>query len=89
MFRGSWRSTRNEDKIVAGDIASQTKQVMENIKAILEDADYAMKDVVSTTVYLSSMTLFSQFNAEYAKYFEGGFPARATVACELKAGALS
>jgi len=77
-----------EDKIVAGDIESQTRQVMENIKAILEAADYTMKDVVSTTVYLSSMTLFSQFNAEYAKYFEGDFPARATVACELKAGAL-
>jgi 2-iminobutanoate/2-iminopropanoate deaminase len=62
-----------EDKIVAGDIESQTRQVMENIKAILEAADYTMKDVVSTTVYLSSMTLFSQFNAEYAKYFEGDF----------------
>ncbi len=77
-----------EDKIVAVDISSQTKQVMENIKAILEAADYTLKDVVSTTVYLSSMTLFSQFNAEYAKYFDGEFPARATIGCELKAGAL-
>ena len=77
-----------EGKIVAADIASQTRQVMENIKAILEAAQYTMKDVVSTTVYLSSMTLFDQFNTEYAKFFEGGFPARATIACELKTGAL-
>jgi 2-iminobutanoate/2-iminopropanoate deaminase len=61
---------------------------MENIKAILEDADYTMKDVVSTNVYLSSMTLFDQFNSEYAKCFNEEFPARATLSCELKAGAL-
>ncbi len=78
----------NQGKIVAVDIASQTTQVMENIKAILEAAQYTMKDVVSTTVYLSSMTLFDQFNTEYAKFFDSEFPARATIACELKTGAL-
>jgi 2-iminobutanoate/2-iminopropanoate deaminase len=77
-----------EGKIVAMGIASQTRQVMENIKAILEAADYAMKDVVSTSVYLSSMALFDQFNSEYAKCFDGEFPARVTVGCKLKAGAL-
>ena len=77
-----------EGKIVAKTVTLQTRQVMENIKAILEAAGYTMKDVVSTIAYLSSMTLFDQFNAEYAKFFEGEFPARATVACELKAGAL-
>jgi 2-iminobutanoate/2-iminopropanoate deaminase len=77
-----------EGKMVAVDIASQTKQVMENVKAILEAADYTMKEVVSITAYLSSMTLFDQFNAEYAKFFDGEFPARATVGCDLKGGAL-
>ena len=77
-----------EGKIVASDIASQTKQVMMNIKAILEAAGYALKDVVSTTVYLASMTLFDEFNAEYAKYFSEPYPARATVACQLKTDAL-
>ena len=77
-----------EGKIVAADIAGQTRQVMENIKAILEAADYTLKDVVSATAYLSSMALFDQFNAEYAKYLSEDFPARATVGCELKAGAL-
>jgi len=77
-----------EGKIVATDIQNQTRQTMENVKSILESAGYEMKDVVSTTVYLSSMTLFEKFNFEYAKYFDADYPARATVACELKSGAL-
>ena len=77
-----------EGKIVAIDVASQTRQVMENIRAILEAADYTLKDVVSANVYLSSLTLFDQFNSEYAKFFDGEFPARATLGCELKKDAL-
>jgi len=78
----------NEGKIVAAEIGEQTAQVMGNIKAVLEAADCTMKDIVSTTAYLSSMALFDKFNTEYAKFFEGEFPARTTVACELKSGAL-
>lgn len=77
-----------EDKIVASDTAAQTCQVMENIKAILQAADYCLRDVVSTTVYLASLRQFDEFNREYTKYFNGDFPSRTTVACELKAGAL-
>jgi 2-iminobutanoate/2-iminopropanoate deaminase len=77
-----------EGKIVAKGITSQTRQVMENIKAILVAAGYSLKDVVQTEVYLSSMTLFEEFNYEYAKCFDGEFPARVTVAVELKADAL-
>jgi 2-iminobutanoate/2-iminopropanoate deaminase len=77
-----------EGKIVATDITLQTRQVLENITAILEAAGYSLKDVVQSTVYLSSMGLFDEFNREYAKYFECDFPARATVGAELKAGAL-
>jgi len=77
-----------EGKIVAGDITTQTKQVMENIKAILESAGYTLKDVVQSNVYLSSMDLFDEFNKEYANYFDDEFPARATIGVELKAEAL-
>lgn len=77
-----------EGKIIAGTITQQTRQVMENIKAILEAAGYSLKDVVQSTVYLSSMSLFDEFNREYAKSFEAEFPARATVGIELKSGAL-
>ena len=77
-----------EGKIVAKDITLQTRQVMENIKAILEAAGYSLKEVVQSTVYLSSMALFDGFNSEYSKYFDGEFPARATVGVELKPNAL-
>jgi 2-iminobutanoate/2-iminopropanoate deaminase len=78
-----------EGKIVAADIKLQTRQVMENIKAILQAADYSLKDVVQSTVYLSSLALFDEFNREYALYFDSDFPARATVGgSELKVGAL-
>jgi 2-iminobutanoate/2-iminopropanoate deaminase len=74
--------------LLPADIGVQARQVMENIKAILSAADYTLKDVVQTTVYLSSMKLFGEFNTEYARFFQADYPARATVACELKAGAL-
>ena len=77
-----------EGKIIAQTITLQTYQVMENIKAVLEVAGYSLKDVVQSNVYLSSMSLFDEFNRAYAKYFEEEFPARATVGSELKAGAL-
>jgi 2-iminobutanoate/2-iminopropanoate deaminase len=77
-----------EGKIVANNIKEQTVRVMENIKAILETAEYSFKDVVQSNVYLSSMALFKEFNIEYAKYFEGDFPARATAGTELIPGAL-
>jgi 2-iminobutanoate/2-iminopropanoate deaminase len=75
-------------KIMTTDIVTQTHQVMENIKAILAAADYSVSNIVQTTVYLSLMTNFEEFNMEYAKYFDSEYPARATAACELKTGAL-
>ncbi len=77
-----------EGKIVAKTVTLQTRQIMENIKAILEAAGYGLKDIVLSNVYLSSMALFDEFNNEYAKYFDSEFPARATVGTELKADAL-
>ena len=75
-------------KIVANGIEAQTVRVMENIKEILQAAGYNLSDVVQSNVYLSSMNLFSEFNNEYAKYFDNVFPTRATVGIELMQGAL-
>ncbi len=77
-----------EGKIVASDITLQTKQVMENIKAILKAAGFSLRDIVQSNVFLSSMVLFDEFNKEYARFFDGEFPARATVGVELKGNAL-
>ena len=78
----------DEGKLIVENVRLQTRQVMENIKAILEAAGYSLKNVVQSTVYLSSMSLFEEFNLEYTKYFENDFPARATVGVALKSGAL-
>jgi len=77
-----------EGRIVANDIKGQTARVMENIKALLQAARYSFSDVVQSNVYLSTMGLFSEFNSEYAKYFEKELPVRVTVAAQLPAGAL-
>ena len=63
-----------------GNIAEETKQVMENLKAVLNQAGLTFNDVVKTTIFLKEMSSFTEVNAEYGKYFEMDFPARETVA---------
>lgn len=75
-------------KIVASSITEQTRQVMENIKAILQSAGFGLEEVVQTNVYLSSMALYTEFNVEYTKHFDKNYPARATVATTLMPNAL-
>jgi 2-iminobutanoate/2-iminopropanoate deaminase len=62
------------------DIVEETHQVLENLKAILSEAGMNFSNIVKTTIFLSDMDLFGQVNEIYAKYFEGNFPARETVA---------
>jgi len=67
-------------ELVLTDILSETKQVMENIKAVLEEAKLSFAHVVKTSIFLSDMQLFAQVNEVYASYFSADFPARETVA---------
>lgn len=67
-------------ELVLTDILAETKQVMENIKAILEEAKLSFTNVVKTSIFLSDMQLFAQVNEVYASYFSADFPARETVA---------
>jgi len=62
------------------DIIEETHQVLQNLKSILSEAGMDFSNIVKTTIFLSDMNLFSQVNEIYAKYFEGDFPARETVA---------
>ena len=62
------------------DIQAETHQVMHNLKAVLQEAGMDFRNVVKTTIFLSDMALFSEVNEIYGKYFDGGFPARETVA---------
>ncbi len=60
------------------DIHSQTTQSMENIKAILKEANLGMDSVVKTTILLKSLDDFSVVNEIYGSYFKEPYPARAT-----------
>ena len=66
-------------QLVAGDIATQTTRVLENLKGILEASDSSLDRVVKTTVYLKDMNDFAAMNEVYARYFPADPPARATV----------
>lgn len=65
--------------LVKGDIKQQTKQVLENIKAILEAANGSLEDVVKTTIFLKRLEDFAAVNEVYAEYFKKAPPARSTV----------
>ena len=63
-----------------GSIEDETRQVMNNLKAILQAANLQFSHVVKTTIFLSDMSLFGEVNDIYATYFTGNYPARETVA---------
>lgn len=58
-------------------IEEQTRQVMENIGAIIKEAGYSYNDIVKTTVLLSDINEFNAMNMVYAEYFPEDKPARA------------
>jgi 2-iminobutanoate/2-iminopropanoate deaminase len=66
-------------ELVTGDVTQQTHRVMENIKAVLDQAGADFSDVVKTTIYLTDLGDFSAVNEAYASYFADAPPARATV----------
>jgi len=71
-------------KFVGDDVAAQTRQALENMRAVLEAAGSLLAQVVKTTVFLADMGDFGAMNAVYAEFFKESPPARSTV----QAGAL-
>lgn len=66
------------NKFVDKDIEEQTKQVCENLKAVLEESSFDLSDVVKTTVFLADMNEFKAMNEVYGFYFAHK-PSRSTV----------
>ncbi|MDV2989511.1 MAG: RidA family protein [Dehalogenimonas sp.] len=64
---------------VGGDIAAQTRQVLENLKAVIEAAGGTLADVVKATVFITDLAGFAAMNEVYAQYFSVKPPARSTV----------
>ena len=73
-----------EGNLIEGDISEQTKQVMKNLKAVLQAAGLGLDNIVKATIYLTDINNFQTVNKIYGQYFEDEPPARAVI----QAGAL-
>ncbi len=66
-------------ELVPGGIQAETRQVLDNLRAILEAAGSSLEKVVKTTLFIADMDAFGTINAIYAEYFDAQPPARACV----------
>lgn len=68
------------NELVLENIETETKQVMENLKAVLEAAEMTFENVIKVSIFISDMNNFSKINSIYGAYFnEATAPARETV----------
>jgi 2-iminobutanoate/2-iminopropanoate deaminase len=67
------------NQLVPGDITAQTRQVLTNLRAVLEASESGMTKVLKTTVFLTDLADFAEMNAVYAEAFGDHRPARSTV----------
>jgi 2-iminobutanoate/2-iminopropanoate deaminase len=66
-------------KLIEGDIEAQTRQVMNNLAAVLQAAGSSLANVIKTTVYVTDMANFAAINQAYGSFFKADPPARSTV----------
>ena len=71
------------NQMTLGDIRQETRQVLSNIKLILEGCGATMQDVVKCSVFLADGKDFAGMNEVYAEFFGNAKPARTTVACRF------
>jgi 2-iminobutanoate/2-iminopropanoate deaminase len=68
-----------DGKLLEGSIEDKVKQVMNNLKNILEESGSSFEKVVKTTIYVVDMSIYGKINEVYATYFSDPFPAREVV----------
>lgn len=68
-----------EGNLVEGGIAEQTRQVLQNVSAILQDLRLSFDNVVKTTVFMTNLAEFAEMNTVYTEFFTRNYPARSTV----------
>ncbi len=66
-------------ELIEGDIKQQTRQVLTNVKAVLEEAGTSLDNVLKATVFITNMDDFPLINEAYAEFFQNAPPARACV----------
>lgn len=71
-------------ELIAGDIATQTRQALSNLRQIVQQAGASMTDVVSVTVYLERADDWGAMNDVYREFFTGPCPSRTTVGAQLR-----
>jgi 2-iminobutanoate/2-iminopropanoate deaminase len=69
-------------KLIVGDTAEQTEQVLKNLEAVLRAGGGSFDDVVKTVVFLVDMNDFAKMNEVYGRYFKAPYPARSTIQVE-------
>jgi 2-iminobutanoate/2-iminopropanoate deaminase len=75
-------------RLIEGGVQAETRRVLQNLSAVLEQAGTSLKNAVKTTVFLTDMDEFKAMNAIYAEFFPSTPPARSTVqVSRLPAGA--
>ncbi|WP_026366243.1 RidA family protein [Salinicoccus albus] len=80
MFYSSGQIPLNlEGEVVSDDVEVQTKQVMDNVGKVLEEAGLNYENVVKTTIFIKDMADFPKINDVYGAYFTGILPARSCV----------
>ena len=84
LFTAGMVSLNEKGEIVGrGHIRAQTRQVLDNVKAIVEAGGGKMTDIAKTTVYITDLANFAAMNEVYKTYFPTDPPARATVKADL------
>ena len=71
-------------ELVGDDIATQTRQTLSNVQRVLSEAGATMHDVVSVTIYLTSVDDWAAMNSVYTEFFSSPFPSRTAVGCSLR-----
>jgi 2-iminobutanoate/2-iminopropanoate deaminase len=79
VFTAGQVPLRPSGEMAAGDIRVQTRQVLDNLKAVLEASGSNLASVVKTTVFLKDLADFAAMNEVYGEYFTQSPPARTTV----------
>ncbi len=80
LFCSGQIALRPDGTFAGGDVRVETRQALENLRAVLEAGGSSLARVVKTTVYLTTMDDFPAMNEVYAEFFGAAPPARATVA---------
>ena len=76
VFLSGQLGADTDGNLVSEDVVEQTQKAFENIGVLLEASGLTYDDIVKTTVFLEDMNDFAKVNEEYARYFNGIFPAR-------------